>query len=149
MKKQNLLVVGDQQWADTIPQWLLDEIREERMINGLIALTKPDFEQVGDAEVAAYLMTASLRAPMLSEYVEIYVYLGARIMKRKEKELTPEMAEKLERGLTTSEEYELKQLRRDIYHARGGDIDTPLLNALRTFKTKLDKEANDPQLRLF
>ena len=36
---KNRLVVGDMSWADVIPEWLLDEIKAERLIYGLAGIT--------------------------------------------------------------------------------------------------------------
>ena len=91
-----------------IPHWLLEEIKSERIIYGLSGIANSDAPKIGDAEVVAYLMTASMRAPMQSEYVEIHVYLTACIMKKQGRELTDFMGENLERGLTQQEEYDLK-----------------------------------------
>jgi hypothetical protein len=146
---KNRLVVGDMSWADMIPDWLLEEIKHERIIYGLAGISNPEAPKIGDAEVAAYLMTASMRAPMPGEYVEIYTYLTARLMKRQGKELPDFMTEKLERGLTRQEEYELNELRYMIYNKRGGEIDTPLLNAMRTLRKEIDRKETDPQLSLF
>ena len=146
---KNRLVVGDATWADMIPDWLLEEIKHERIIYGLSGISNPEAPKIGDAEVAAYLMTASMRAPMPSEYVEIYTYLTARLMKRQGKELPDFMAEKLERGLTRQEEYDLKELRSMIFDKRGGEIDTPLLNVMRTLRKEIDRKETDPQLSLF
>jgi hypothetical protein len=146
---KNRLVVGDASWADMIPDWLLEEIKSERLIFGLAGIANPEAPKVGDAEVAAYLMTASMRAPMPGEYVEVYVYLTARLMKRQGKELPDFMAEKLERGLTQYEERTLEDLKSDIYRKRGGEIDTPLLNVMRTFKKEIERKKNEPQLSLF
>ena len=146
---KNRLVVGDASWADMIPDWLLEEIKAERLIYGLAGISNPEAPKVGDAEVAAYLMTASMRAPIPSEYVEIYTYLTARLMERQGKELPDFMAEKLERGLTQYEEYTLENIKGDIYRARGGEIDTPLLNMMRAFKKEIDKKKDEPQLSLF
>lgn len=146
---KNRLVVGDATWADMIPDWLLEEIKAERLIYGLAGIANPDAPKVGDAEIAAYLMTASMRAPMPSEYVEVYVYLTARLMKKQGKELPDFMAEKLEKGLSQYEEHNLNDLKSDIYRKRGGEIDTPLLNVMRTFKNEIERKKNDPQLSLF
>ena len=143
---KNRLVVGDASWADIIPDWLLEEIKHERIIYGLAGIANPEAPKVGDAEVAAYLMTASMRAPMPGEYVEVYIYLTARLMKRQGKELPDFMAEKLERGLTQYEEYTLKDLKSDIYRKRGGEIDTPLLNVMRAFKKEVERKKDAPSL---
>ena len=146
---KNRLVVGDASWADMIPDWLLEEIKAERLIYGLAEIANPEAPKVGDAEVIAYLMTASMRAPMPSEYVEIYTYLTAKVMKRQGKELPDFMAEKLERGLTQYEEHTLENIKGDIYRARGGEIDTPLLNVMRAFKKEIGRKKDEPQLSLF
>ena len=146
---KNRLVVGDASWADMIPDWLLEEIKAERLIYGLAEIANPEAPKIGDAEVAAYLMTASMRAPMPSEYVEVYIYLTARLMKRQGKELPDFMAEKLERGLTQQEEYDLKELRSMLFDKRGGEIDTLLLNVMRSLRKEIDGKESDPQLSLF
>ena len=146
---KNRLIVGDASWADMIPGWLLEEIKHERIIYGLAGIANPETPKVGDAEVAAYLMTASMRAPMPGEYVEVYIYLTARLMKKRGTELPGFMAENLERGLTQYEEYTLENIRGDIYRARGGEIDTPLLNVMRAFKKEIERKKDEPQLSLF
>ncbi len=144
---KNRLVVGDMSWADIIPDWLLEEIKHERIIYGLAGIANPEAPKIGDAEVTAYLMTASMRAPMPGEYVEVYTYLTARLMKRQGKELPDFMAEKLERGLTQYEEYTLNNIRGDIYRARGGEIDTPLLNVMRSFKKEIERKKDAPAIQ--
>ena len=134
-QKQNRLVVGSLAWADTIPEWLLNEVKAERMLLGLGSIINPEIEKVGDAETIVYLMTASLRQPLSREHTEIYVYLTAKLMKKRDKEVTEEiMNKKLEQGLTDYETQELKKLKQMLYEKRGGDIDNPLLNMLRSFK---------------
>ena len=66
------------EWGKTIPEWLKKEISEERTTLGLLGvLGKTD--EVGDAEVCAYLYTASLTAPMPHNMNEIYIYLTAKV----------------------------------------------------------------------
>lgn len=136
---KNRLVVGDSQWADAIPEWLLEEIKSERLIYGLAGLINPDAPKVGDAEIVAYLMTASFRAPMHHEYAEIYVYLTAKVIQSQGREIDDFMIEKLNRGLSRDEERILEDLRHSIYRARGGEIDSPLLSALRQFKKEISR----------
>ena len=144
---KNRLVVGDATWADMIPDWLLEEIKAERLIYGLAGIANPDAPKVGDAEITAYLMTASMRAPMPSEYVEVYVYLTARLMKKRGTKLPDFMAEKLEKGLTQYEEHTLNDLKSDIYRKRGGEIDTPLLNVMRTFNQEIERKKDAPAIQ--
>jgi len=91
-------------------------------------------DMVGDSEVVAYLFTASLRAPLSSEMVNIYVYLTAQLMARRTKELSPDFQQAVSRGLTEWEQKLLDDLRRDIYDKRGGEIRSPLLDMLKAFK---------------
>jgi len=137
MKKQNNptpLVVGDLSWADTIPDWLLNEIKAERMAYGLAKIMDKDVPKVGNAEVCAYLMTSSLRAPLRYEYTEIYIYLTAKVMQKRDTQLEPLFKEKLDKGLTDWEQRELDELKSDIYSKRGGEVNHPLLNIMRDFK---------------
>lgn len=146
--KQNRLVVGDASWADMIPKWLLDEIGNERMLMGLVGIMKSDLapsDRVGDAEMCAYLMTASMRAPMPYQYTEIYVWLTARVMERTGKELPDFLEAKLKRGLTQDEERELRELRSQIYRSRGGEISHPLLDVLREMKRHPQKMLEESQ----
>ncbi|HOO49954.1 MAG TPA: hypothetical protein PLK94_01550 [Alphaproteobacteria bacterium] len=148
-KDKNRLVVGSRAWADTIPEWLLEEIKAERLMLGMASIINPEAEKVGDAEVCAYLMTASLEAPLGSDYTSIYVYLTAKLMERQGKDIPDFAAEQLKRGLSSYEEMELRDLRYTIYQKRGGDIDTPILNVLRELKKGKLKEPYPEQMTLF
>ncbi len=98
--KENRLVVGDVGWAETIPDWLLEEVKAERFFLGLGSLIS-DCEKVGDAEACVYLYTASLRQPLDHYQAEVYIYLTAKL----------------------------------------GEINHPLLNAMRGLKKEIDKDA--------
>jgi hypothetical protein len=134
--KANRLVVTDAGWAETIPDWLLAEVRNERILLGLAGIMKPETEgEVGDAEVCAYLYTASLRAPMSQAHTEIYLNLAAKLMERRGTQVPDDM-----RGheLRPAEIDELRELRRELWRVRGGRISSPLLAAMRGLKEKLD-----------
>ena len=135
-KKENRLVVGAREWADTIPEWLLDEVKAERLIYGLASLMgrRP---KVGDAEVTVYLMTASYRSVLSSEHTNIYMHLVTRLFKKRDKEV-PESIRKDE--LSEWEEHELEELRDMIYHSRGGEIHHPLLDAIRQLKKDIKRK---------
>jgi len=151
MQNKNRLVVADAGWAQDLPEWLLEEIRTERLTLAMAALTHEmaDNEKVGDAEMVAYFMTASLRAPLIHEDAEIYVYLTAKLMQRQGKELADFMQAKLEQGLSDDENRELTHLKTEIFCKRGGDIENPLLKVLREFKKSAEERKSDPQLNLF
>lgn len=147
--KDNRLVVGDLSWAADIPEWLLDMVRTERIVQGLAGILHDTAEHVGDAEVLIYLMTSSQRAPMPSALCELMVWITGRIMERKhdeepERKLPPFLAEKQTQGLSRQEEFELAELRSMIYSKRGGTIAHPLLDALRMFKKELAKQSDGP-----
>ena len=136
-KKKNRLVVGAREWADTIPEWLLEEVKAERLIYGLASLMDSGRPKVGDAEVVVYLMTASHRGILSSEHVNIYMYLVTRLFKKRGKEV-PESIRKDK--LSDWEEHELEELRQMIYHSRGGEIHHPLLDAMRQLKKDIKRK---------
>lgn len=143
-QKQNRLVVGDASWAKDIPKWLLEEIETERMLLGLITISNPDLPKVGDAEVTAYLFTASLRAPIGHTLTEIYLYLFTKIMTKRKTKVPDDIRKE---KLTPYEERELEDLRAMIYRCRGGEINHPILNAMRELKKRCDREERKIQTK--
>lgn len=138
--KENRLIVGSAQWAETIPEWILDEIRTERMVLGLAGITNPDIQKVGNAEVVAYLYTAGLAGPLHHDTAELYIYLVSKLSKAKGKTLEDFMEEKLKNGLRPDEELELNHLTSMIFQKRGGNIRHPLLDSMRSLKKKIEKK---------
>lgn len=136
-KKENRLVVGDAAWADTIPEWLLNEVKAERMIYGLACLMDGSRAKVGDAEVAVYLMTASHRSILSSEHTNIYMYLVTRLFKKRDKHVPLSIRKE---KLTEWEEHEFEELKDMIYHSRGGEINHPVLNAMRQLKKDIERK---------
>ena len=144
----NKLVVANRGWAETIPEWLLDEVRAERLVYGLADIMKGG-ETVGDAETVLYLYTEALTQPMSSENTNIYLYLTAKVMQKREMELPDFLKEALDRGLTDYEQYILKDIQRLIYTKRGGEIEHPLLDAMREIKKIMDKREERKEKSLF
>lgn len=70
-----------------------------------------------DAEVVAYLYTASLEAPMDSDWVEIYLYMASKVMKRHTKQEMPADMRVVEK-LTKNQEDELLRFKRWLYATR-------------------------------
>lgn len=142
-KKENRLVVANAGWADAIPEWLLDAVKVERLTQGFGNLINPtrhnggDYPKVGDAEACVYLYTASLSAPLPHELGEVYLHLTAKLLKAKGIEPPDFAREKLEKGLSADEERELRRLRETLYNKRGGEISSPLFDALRSLKKEL------------
>ena len=131
------LVMGDVTWADTVPEWLINEVKTERTVSGLAGLMGKEVPLVGDAEVCVYLMTASLAAPLDSEHTNIFQYVMTKVMDKKGKKM-PEDIKKTELS-----EYEmglLLELRYKIYTRRGGEVRNPLLDAMRGLKKNIATE---------
>lgn len=130
------LVVADVGWAETLPEWLREEVSSERMILGLLSEASkkeltPD-EQIGDAEVVAYLMTASMVAPIDRDFVDIYLHLTGKVMKKaKNVDMPDDM--KMEK-LTNYQESLLKDLKYKIWNGRGGKFKHPVIQMLDQLK---------------
>ncbi len=79
------LVVACHDGVSFLPKWLLYEIECERWIV-MLKLTKfemaPD-EQVGDAEVLAYLMTLSRRGPLPPGFQNIIAHLARKVLRHR------------------------------------------------------------------
>ncbi len=139
---ENRLIVADSGWAKSIPKWILEEVESERMINGMIKVVGKkkieEWETVGDAEVVAYLFTHSLKAPMSTEFTNIYLYLSQKLMKRRKLEI-PEDIKKEE--LSEYEESELIILKQSIARVRG-KVNHPIFEILNELKKgkKISKE---------
>ena len=128
--QENRFIVADSGWAESIPEWILDEIRSERMINGLCEVIKKGSEKVGDAEMVAYLFTASMRGPLNSEDQKIYLKLSGDLMKKRNIEVPDFM------NIGDLSEWEnrcLEDLRYKIQKARG-KVNHPIFDILRELK---------------
>ena len=146
MENENRLIVADVGWAKSLPGWILKEIQAERMINGILEVVKPEnktLESVGDAEIVAYLMTTSLRAPLSSDHTDIYLYLSAKLMLKtkrilKEEDLPDFMQEIYKTGLSEWKKTQLNDLRSMIGRARG-KVSHPIFDVLRELKGGIKK----------
>jgi hypothetical protein len=145
------LVVGDAAWADTIPEWLKAEVAAERLVLGLAGVLKPELEgRVGYAEVCVYLYTASLRAPMPSEYAQVYLHVSSTLMKRRGMQV-PEECVVTEEQLRPDENRVLEELRRDLWRLRGGAVKHPVIDAVRALKAECEvlERGGGVQQRMF
>ena len=139
MKKDNTqILLANTEWMP--PERLLNEVKSERMINGLLEMAKPELKEktVGDAECLAYLMPLTFIKPLPSDWVDIYLYLAGRILKRwKIYESLPESCK-----VETLSEYNTKKmndLKKWIYDKRGGEERNPVLSALFEKNAVIDK----------
>ena len=139
MDKKNKLIVANLGWSETIPEWLLEEVRAERLILGLAGIYKDleDWQKVGDTEVLIYLYTESLTQPLSKEHFNLYLYLFNKIMRRRGIEIPEDL--KFSRELDRYEQHILRELKYMIYNRRGRDIEHPLLNAMRELKRDVEK----------
>src|SRR3990167_8769742 len=131
MKQKNTqILLANTDWMP--PKKLLDEVKSERMINGLLEMVKPELKEktVGDAECLAYLMPHTGRVPLSHEWVDIYLYLAGRVLKRwKQYEALPE-SYKVE-TLSEYDTHKMNELKHWIYDKRGGEEKNPVLSALK------------------
>ena len=72
------LVVGDSAWGVDTPAWLRVAVRSARL--GLVLAGEHD--HASEEEAVAYLMAASLAAPLRSDWAEIYFWVAARVLAR-------------------------------------------------------------------
>ena len=127
VKENTPIVVANTEWP--LPDTLINDVKAERMITSLLELggAKLDYKDlVGDAEVVAYLMPATNRAPLRSQEVEIYCYCVKKVMKKKGIDF-PE-------GKDTLDDYQmnrLNELKKWIFESRGGKESNPVINALK------------------
>ncbi len=146
-QKENRLVVGDASWAADTPEWVLEEVATERMMLGFAVLANKDLpieDRVGDAELVAYLMPASMRAPLGHTTTQIYLYVTTRLMERRG---TPIPADVRVETLRPDEERELRDLKHTLYRLRGGEIVHPVLDALRQLKKECGRKGKKPPTR--
>lgn len=102
-------------WMDTIPQSLKQQITTDRLIEQMVA-HRENREPTGtDSEALAYLYPASLEAPMDHDWTEIYLYLGARVVKSQGGEVPDDINV---RTLNRQQDEDLRRLKAWIYDRR-------------------------------
>ena len=65
------LIVHQNSWTETLPEWLNDAVSAERI--GIVYGVTPRYI-VGPAEIAAVMYPATMQAPMHSEYADLYLW---------------------------------------------------------------------------
>jgi len=76
-------------WEDTLPEWLKTAITMERLAMHMSALEGEKITGT-DAEVCAYLYTASLAVPLSRDWSQIYLYIAGKTYQRWKKSDVPE-----------------------------------------------------------
>ncbi len=107
------ILVHPMHYGQHLPEWLVNEIRTQRLIELMKREVHGEVvEEVSDAEVVAYLYTASLAAPLRTEFARIYLCLAKKLLGDRARGVeAPET-------LTDYELELLKRLRRELYNAR-------------------------------
>ena len=132
--RNNEMLLEQKHLTGNIPRWLKEEIKSERLRCSLASLADPFGYWVGDAEVVACLMVNSQKAHISKTQTEIYLYLGAKLLKREGEKLNAYMVDKLRNGMTVAEKQELKNLRKEIYTRGGLEILYPATGVMNPFK---------------
>jgi len=126
------LIMGDPFWGDDTPAWLRDAVQVARL--GLVLAG--EHEQASEEEAAAYLMAASLAAPLHTDWAALYFWVAARVLVRWSKigqeEDFWQMIEAAapQRTLRPDQEDDLRRLLRDI--RRGVERHARLPHSTRT-----------------
>ena len=126
--KNTPIIVANTEWD--LPSNLINYVKEERMVNGLIDMIKPlrPEESVGYAEVVAYLMPELQKRVLSSRITKIYLYCVTQLMKRHKIKVPEDITTN---ELTDFEIQELNNMKRWLYQSRGGKEKNPIINALK------------------
>jgi len=103
-------------WETPIPDWINSAITMERLIENIKA-ARGEYVTGTDTEAMYYLSTASLVAPIGSDWTDIYMYLFTRSMRRHKKE-TDIPADLVHESLSQYQQQLLDGLKRWIYNTR-------------------------------
>lgn len=110
------LIVGDPAWGRDTPAWLSDAVQVARL--GLVLAG--EHEHASEEEAVAYLMAASLAAPLPADWATLYFWLAARVLARWNKNGREEDFWRMidaaapQRTLRRDQEDDLQRLLRDI-----------------------------------
>jgi len=112
------IIVHPGGWAtpDMIPEWLRNRITLDRMIELMVA-HKEGRDPIGtDSEALAYMIPASMEAPLGHDWTQIYLHLATLVRDREKDKVVPEdiRVEKLDRN----QEEDLLRLKRWIYETK-------------------------------
>ena len=102
-------------WGDSLPDWIKPAITQGRLIANMMAAHGEEMTAC-DAEATAYLFTASLTAPISSDWTKIYLYVTGKAMKQWKKIDMPEDIKVEE--ISSYQMDKLNDLKRWIYERR-------------------------------
>ena len=72
------LIVGDPAWGRDTPAWLSEAVQVARL--GLVLAGEHD--HASEEEAVAYLLAASLAAPLHADWAALYFWVAARVLAR-------------------------------------------------------------------
>ena len=109
------IIVHQGAWAtrDMIPEWLRNQITLDRMIELMVA-NKEGRDPIGtDSEALAYLIPASMEAPMGHDWTQIYLHLATVVIDRQKDKVVPDdiRVDKLDK----MQQQDLLRLKRWLY----------------------------------
>ena len=110
------LIVGDPAWGRDTPAWLSAAVQVARL--GLVLAG--EHEHASEEEAVAYLMAASLAAPLHADWAALYFWVAARVLARWGKVVQEEDYWRMldaaapQRTLRPDQEDDLRRLLRDI-----------------------------------
>jgi len=142
------LIVGDPAWGDDTPAWLRAAVRIARL--GLVLASEHD--HASEEEAVAYLMAASLAAPLHHDWTALYFWVAARVLARwgkvgQEEDYCAKHsfarmidAAAPQRTLRPDQEDDLRRLLRDI--RRGVERHARLPHSTRTDTTSTQEGAH-------
>ena len=101
-------------WGDSLPEWLKNAITLERLVMNMKALKGEEMTGT-DAEVCAYLMTASLTQPMDHDWAQIYLYISNKVCSAAGKEVPEDIRVE---SLNEDQMRDLNRLKAWLYQRR-------------------------------
>ncbi|MBA7518070.1 hypothetical protein ES705_10136 [subsurface metagenome] len=112
------IIVHQCSWAtpDMIPEWLRNQITLDRMIELMVA-NKEGRDPIGtDSEALAYMIPASMEAPMGHDWTQIYLYLATVVIDRDKNKTVPDdiRVDKLDK----MQQEDLLRLKRWLYETK-------------------------------
>ena len=101
---------------DMIPEWLRNQITLDRMIELMIAHNEGRDPTGTDSEALAYMIPASMEAPMGHDWSQIYLHLATVVLDREKTKVVPDdiRVDKLGRN----QEEDLRRLKRWLYERK-------------------------------
>ena len=110
------IIVYDEGWGETLPDWIRQRIRLERLLENITANNKGDGHLGTGAEVVAYIYTASLAAPISEDWARIYIHVAGQEYRLAGAGQFPDDL-RID-SLTSDQERKLNQLKAWIYRMR-------------------------------